>query len=199
MKKIAAKLKTLLSTLSGHQGTPENATMQSAGVQERYKSLDSFVFLWKNCMKKMSVHTSEDISFSKYFTFGSDMSYIRRFIGKPKYAFANPDLNISILLYTVTIKGHNVNFELHFYDNKLFCINYTYNYLTRQERAEILRSLEEKYHVNSSDFSNHIVVDNSGNGIFVEEKDKLTINYLAPNSKVRHLAEMYPLQNREAI
>jgi hypothetical protein len=196
MKKIAAKLKSLFS----HQDSPEsNATMQSEGVQEKYKSLDSFVFLWKNCLKKMSVHTTEDISFSKYFTFGSDMSYIRRFIGKPKYAFANPELNISILLYTVTIKGHNVNFELHFYDNKLFCINYTYNYLTRQEREEILHSLEEKYHVNSSDLSNHIVVDNSGNGIYVEEKDKLTINYLAPNSKVRHLAELYPLHNREAI
>jgi hypothetical protein len=108
----------------------------------------------------------------------------------------NPELNITISLYTVNIKGHNVNFELHFYDRKLFCINYTYNYLTREERADILQSLEQTYHVSSSDFNNHIIVDQAGNGLVVDQNDKLSINYLAPNSQVKYLTEYYPMHSR---
>jgi hypothetical protein len=199
MKNITSKLISFFSNLTNAVEKETRTNMESSGIQERYKSLDSFIFLWKNCMKKRSVRTNVDVSFSRYFTFGSDMSYIRKFVGKPIHALSNPDLNISILLYTVTIKGHNVNFELHFYDRKLFCINYTYYYLTRQERAEILHSLEEKYHVSHEQLHDHIIVDNAGNGILVEESDKLSINYLAPNSNVRYLAESFPDHNRKAM
>jgi len=200
MKKIRTQLETFFSAMVGGKEQKETkAMMETTGVYEKFSNLDSFIFLWKNCLKKMSVRTNVDISFSRYFTFGSDLSYISKFVGNPVCSFNDSESNISILLYTVKINGHHVNFELHFYDRKLFCINYTYNYLSRQERAEILYSLEQKYHVSSSEFNNHIIVDNSGNGILVEEKDKLTINYLAPNSQVKHLTESYPHHRKHVI
>lgn len=197
MKKIAQQLREFFIGKTNEE--TEQAFSMQPQLGEKFKSLDSFIFMWKNSQNKETVHTDVDVSFSKYFNFGSDMSYIRKFIGKPVYAMNNEELNIIILLYSVNIKGHSVNFELHFHDHKLFCINYTYNYLTRQERAEILQSLEEKYHVSSTDMHDHLIVDNSGNSILVEEKDKLTINYLAPNSNVRHLADSFSMQNRKAV
>src|SRR5690349_13400845 len=100
MKKIAAQLRTFFSSLTSVEEKETVPTMESLGVREKFKSLDPFIFLWKNCMKKLSVHTDVDISFSRYFTFGSDMSYIRKFIGRPVYAMGNPEVNIDILLYS---------------------------------------------------------------------------------------------------
>ncbi len=199
MKNIATQFREFFSAMGSKKNGQEIHSLENAGVSEKFNSLDSFIFLWKDCLKKMSVHTNDDISFSQYFTFGSDMNYIRKFVGKPVYAMGNHELNISILLYTVKIKGHNVNFELHFYDRKLFCINYTYNHLTSQERADIIQSLSEKYHVSSKDFKNSIIVDNYGNGLVIEEKGRLSINYLSPNSNVRYLAEAYPRYSKKAI
>lgn len=196
MKKMSNQVKQFFSAIIGGSNGSTGNSLEHASVYEKYNSLDSFVFLWKNCLKKMSLRTSADISFSKYFSFGSDMGYIRKFIGNPKLTMDNPELNITISLYTVNIKGHHVNFELHFYDSKLFCINYTYNFLTREERAEILQSLEQTYHVSSSDFDNHIIVDQAGNGLVVDLNEQLSINYLSPNSRVKHLAEYYPIHSR---
>ncbi len=199
MKKITAQIRNFFSSLTSVEEKESVPTMESLGVREKFKSLDPFIFLWKNCMKKMAVRTDVDITFSRYFTFGSDMAYIRKFVGKPVYSMCNAEMNINILLYAVVIKGHNVNFELHFHDRKLFCINYTYNYLTSRDRREILNSLEEKYHVSSAQLHNHIIVDKAGNGILVEENETLTINYLAPNSNVKYLTESYSGHSRIAM
>jgi hypothetical protein len=198
MKKIAQQLREFFTGARSNEAVEQVFSMQPQ-LGEKFQSLDSFIFMWKNSLKKLTVHTDVDVSFSNYFTFGNDVSYIRRFIGKPAYAMNNEEFNIIILLYEVNIKGHSVNFELHFHDHKLFCINYTYNYLTRQERSEILQSLEEKYHVNRTDLHEHLIVDNSGNSILVEEKDKLSINYFAPNNNVRHLADSFHVNSRKAV
>lgn len=161
---------------------------------------DSYVFLWKNSMEKLPVYTDESISFSKYFGFGSNIQYVKGLIGKPKFHFDNQDAYLDILVYIVDVHGHNVKFELHFYHKKLFSINYNYRYLGQEDRAAILESLREKYHVSRTDeLKDHVILDAYGNGIIVDQSETFTVNYVSPNSQLSRIAEAYIMSKKFAV
>lgn len=167
---------------------------------EKKSDFDSYVFLWKNSMEKLPVYTDENISFSKYFGFGSNMEYVKGLIGKPKFHFENGDANLNILVYIVDVHGHNVKFELHFYHRKLFSINYNYRYLGQEDRNAILESLRKKYHVSrTDDLKEHVILDPYGNGIIVNENDTFTVNYVSPNSQLSRITEAYMMSKKFAV
>lgn len=167
---------------------------------DRSRNFSNFVFLWKDSFEKEAITASNELTFSNYFGFGSHIDFIKRLIGKPVEAFENNDLNIIILMYTIDIRGHKVQFELHFYDKKLFCINYTYKQIDENEQREVIKSILEKYNLSGSmDVFGKIIVDPYGNGLIFENKGNFSVNYLSPNSRVQQLSSAWLSTQRQVV
>jgi hypothetical protein len=167
---------------------------------ERFRNFSNFVFLWKDSFEREAITTDNELVFSNYFGFGSHLDFIKRLIGKPVESFENKELNIIILMYTINIKGHKVQFELHFFDQKLFCINYTYKQIKENEKQEIVKSILEKYNLSGSiDINGKIIVDNYGNGLVFENNGDFSVNYLSPNSRVQQLSQAWASNQRQVV
>lgn len=170
------------------------------GFSDRYRNFSSFVFLWKNSFDREAITTNQELVFSNYFGFGSSLDFVKRLIGKPAEAFENKDLDIVILMYTININGHKVNFELHFFDNKLFCINYTYNQVKQEEKMKIIRSMLEKYQLSGSlDVRGKIIIDQFGNGLVFEDNESFSVNYLSPNSRVQQVSNTWINAQKQVV
>jgi hypothetical protein len=93
-----------------------------------------------------------------------------------------------------------VQFELHFFDQKLFCINYTYKQIKENEKQEIVKSILEKYNLSGSiDINGKIIVDNYGNGLVFENNGDFSVNYLSPNSRVQQLSQAWASNQRQVV
>ncbi|MBL7837670.1 MAG: hypothetical protein JNM67_09145 [Bacteroidetes bacterium] len=170
------------------------------GFNERYRNFSNFIFLWKDSFEREAITTNNELVFSNYFGFGSHIDFIKRLIGKPASAFENKDLNIVILMYTINIKGHKVQFELHFFDQKLFCINYTYKQIKQSDKHEIVKSLLEKYNLSGSiDIQGKIIIDSYGNGLVFEDNGDFSVNYLSPNSQVQQISQAWASVQRQVV
>jgi len=158
----------------------------------RYKRFDQFIFRWKNSFDREAMISKKEIIFSKYFGFGSHIDFIKRFIGEPASAFDNDACNIIILNYPISIKGHKVQFELHFHDKKLFSISYTYNAIKDEARNSIIQSLLEKQNLSdAAELNNRIIIDPYGNGLLIDQGPTFAVHYLSPQSKVMQLAKTW--------
>lgn len=156
----------------------------------RYKRFDQFVFHWRDSYSKEAIQSNKEIIFSRYFGFGSHLDFIKRLIGQPASAFENPQYNIIVLLYTIDISGHKVQFELHFHDKKLFSISYTYKSVNEEARRSILGSLLDKQGLGeATDLRNRIIIDPYGNGLLIDQDLTFAVHYLSPQSKVIQLAK----------
>jgi hypothetical protein len=156
----------------------------------RYKRFDQFIYHWRDSFSKEAILSNKEIIFSKYFGFGSHLDFIKRLIGQPASAFENPQYNIIVLLYTINISGHKVQFELHFHDKKLFSISYTYKAVNEEARKSILSSLLDKQGIGGgADLQNKIIIDQYGNGLLIDQGQTFAVHYLSPQSKVMQLAK----------
>lgn len=165
--------------------------------KERYSNFRNFAFLWKDSFEKEATPTDKEIVFSNYFGFGSHIDFIKRLIGKPATAFENNEFNTIILMYIINVHGFKVHFELHFYDQKLFCINYRYLSINDGEKKELVQTLLNKYNISGSlDFGSSIIIDQFGNGLLIEDGKQFSVNYISPNSRVREMANSY-LESRK--
>lgn len=168
--------------------------------QKRYSNFKNFVFHWKDSLNKSAIPTQTEITFSNYFGFGSHLDFVKRLIGKPVTAFENKDFDTVILMYLIEIRGFKVNFELHFYENKLFCINYQYLDISEEEKRNTIQTLLDKFNVSGGiQFNSSIIVDNFGNGLFIEDGKNFSVNYISPNSNVHQLINNYMMMNKEVI
>jgi hypothetical protein len=168
--------------------------------QKRYSNFKNFVFHWKDSLNKSAIPTQTEITFSNYFGFGSHLDFVKRLIGKPVTAFENKDYDTVILMYLIEIRGFKVNFELHFYENKLFCINYQYIDISEEERRNTIQTLLDKFNISgAANFNSSIIVDNYGNGLFIEDGKYFSVNYISPNSNVQQLINAYMITNKEVI
>lgn len=190
MEKINNQIGNLIGNWLDKIGLKKSIQNDQNAFVDRYKRFDKFAYLWRRSFDKEAVISNKEITFSNYFGFGSDIAFIKRFIGQPLFAFENPEFNIIILMYTNNIHGHDVKFELHFFDNKLFCINYTYNTITEFEKANIIKTILEKHQISGGiDVNNKIMVDSFGNGLLIDDTDNFSVNYLSPQSQVMQIAE----------
>ncbi len=162
---------------------------------------DSFVYLWNNSFNKNAVYTDHELSYSEYFGYGSSLGYIVKLTGKPDLVLDNKDYGIDILIYMLRIKGSEVRFELHFNEEKLFFINYTYFDISDIEKENVIAALTEKYQFNipSSEIFDHIIIDREGNGLLIENNRDFSVNFLAPSSKIESIALSYAMGKLRAV
>jgi len=197
MGRINNTLTTMVNNWLGKVGLATPKTTEENPFAERYKRFDKFAYLYGKSFDKEAVISNKEITFSNYFGFGSDIAFIKRFIGQPLFSFENPEFNVIILMYANRIHGYDVKFELHFFDNKLFCINYTYNTISEFEKANIIKTLLDKHQLSGAlNVNNKIVVDDFGNGLLIEDGEHFSVNYLSPQSQVIQLAEEW-LSNQQ--
>jgi hypothetical protein len=168
--------------------------------QKRYSNFKNFVFHWKDRLNKSAIPTQTEIIFSNYFGFGSHLDFVKRLIGKPVTAFENKDYDTVILMYLIEIRGFKVNFELHFYENKLFCCSCQYQDISEEEKRNTIQTLLNKFNISgAANFNSSIIVDNYGNGLFIEDGKYFSVNYISPNSNVHQLINTYMMMNKEVI
>lgn len=161
---------------------------------------DAFVHHWNNSQKREVINSPTDLQFSRYFSFGSDMSHVLKLTGKADYILENRPYNLDIIVYLQKIKGMDVRFELHFMKGKLFFISYTYYRISDIEIENVISALCEKYQVRpNSVIYNNIIIDKQGNGLMFEKGEQFSVNYLAPGSKVESLNSLYMLDKKKAI
>lgn len=193
MKSIKSRIQQFLTGSSESQGP--------VGFQKVIRNhFKSFAFFWRDSFSRQPIQTNEEIKFSNYFGFGSHIDFVRRLTGKPSSSFENEELGTVVMMYLIEIHGFKVNFELHFYDEKLFCINYKYNSINDEEREATIRSLTSKYKVDADvDATQSIIIDPYGNGLLIESGNYFSVNYLSPNSKVGDLVKDYLGEHKSAV
>ena len=158
----------------------------------RYRRFDQFAYQWNKSFERQAIHSEKEITFSQYFGFGSNIDFIKRLLGQPMSAFGHTASNISVLLYTISVNSHKVQFELHFHDNKLFSISYTYRSINEDTRRSIIQSLLSKQGLSGSiDMSDSIITDSYGNGLLINNDQNFSISYLSPQSQVKHITQKW--------
>ena len=158
----------------------------------RYRRFDQFAYQWNKSFERQAIMSEKEITFSQYFGFGSNIDFIKRLLGQPMAAFGHPESNISVLLYTISVNGHKVQFELHFHDSKLFSICYTYRSINEETRRSIIQSLLAKQGLSGSiDMQDSIITDSYGNGLLINNKQNFSISYLSPQSQVKHITQKW--------
>lgn len=200
MGRINNQITGFLTNLFGKIRLVKPKEEDQMAINQRFKNFSEFIFLWKDSFERDMISSNEELVFSNYFGFGSHVDFIKRLIGKPVEAFENKDMNIIILLYTININGHKVRFELHFFEQKLFCLNYTYGQIKAEERQKIIKALLDKYNLSGSmDVNGKIIVDPYGNGLAFESDDNFSISYLSPNSQVREMTVAWESAQRQVV
>jgi hypothetical protein len=164
-------------------------------------NLNAFEHHWKNAEFKSSISSSKPLAFSKYFEFGSSMKLVVNLSGKPSHILESNQFGVAILVYNIRVKSSDVKFELHFQNERLFYINYTYLQISDIEKEHVIQALSNKYQVqiNSTEIYNQIILDNEGNGLVIDDTEQFSINYLAPPGLVNAIAITENIFQQEAI
>ncbi|MEZ4804165.1 MAG: hypothetical protein R2852_01385 [Bacteroidia bacterium] len=154
---------------------------------------ENIIYLWKNSFNKSSVNTDKQIQFSKYFKFGSSINLVLNMCGKPKYVLDKKGFKMDILIYMLKVKNCDVKFELHFYDGKLFFLNYTYLDIPDTEKQHVIQAICEKHQINNlkHQIYKSVITDSDGNAITFENGTYFSVNYFAPNSKIASIAQSF--------
>lgn len=165
-------------------------------LSAKYSNLESYSKLL-TLSKKLSPVTT-DVSVKP--ELGSDMETTLGKYGKPLHLLKNmTPLKTQILFYKFIIGGHKTKCELHFYKNKLFLFNYTFSYLTPEDRLLIMKMLSEKYLDKVIDLKNYKICDKTGHEVFIQNLDDFIVNYMAGQSDFFHEAESIQKMNKEII
>lgn len=142
----------------------------------RYGNLDSYLKLLNSCTQLPSIESDEEIRPE----LGSHIDQILKIYGKPRHRLTDVSpLNNQILFYKFLIGGHKTKCEMHFFRNRLFLFTYTFPYLTKENRTEIIKLLSTKYLSQATDLSHSKIVGKNGNEMFIQNTVDFTILYLA--------------------
>lgn len=148
---------------------------------EKSKDLSIYTGLLEHIKRKKSKASNKSIGFSKNISFGDvSKKYILKRFGQPKYKFFNLSLlNVNVFFYRIMLGGHKVKFELHFYKDKLFHYSYTFSYLNKVSKKQIIEMLEKKY-INGEhlDFKEDYIHDMNDSTISFSGNHDFTINYI---------------------
>lgn len=137
----------------------------------RYKSLETYLNIYHNCIEKKEVITDTEICFSPNIKFGSTIQDVKRDNPHGCNVLESTE-DITILFYRIKVGNYKFRLEMHFFKNKLVFFNYIYR--SSQSRKMILNVFTKKY-LNSKDIKlldtskiyltdglrNHLEIDNS--------------------------------------
>jgi hypothetical protein len=138
---------------------------------ERYKSLETYLNLYHNCIEKKEVITDTEICFSPNIKFGSTIQDVERDNPHGCTVLKSTE-DITILFYRIKVGSYKFRLEMHFFKNKL--VFFMYIYRSSQGRKMILNLFTKKY-LKSKDIKlldtskiyltdglrNHLEIDNS--------------------------------------
>lgn len=131
------------------------------------------------------VKTERSIGFLDDLPFGRTLKDIAHLLPLPHFQLRGiPRPQCHILFYRVSLGRFKVKLELHLYKGILFFYNYTFEEGDIQCRAELLKTIQEKYageHDRIGDGS--VIIDRSGNYLSIEDNVLLRANYLAPDNR----------------
>ena len=150
-----------------------------------YKDSDPYLFLYKKCLKCHSLQTELNITSTLSYEFGSSFNDVKRSLSISKFGILNNNLlNTKILYYRIILDGHRTKCQLHFFDNKLFMCTYTFSYLSRDQRKEMIQSIRQKYISEPVNYLRQNIIDDQNVYIQFDDVVELTISYLSLDSDI---------------
>ncbi len=138
-----------------------------------------------NKKSETDLNTSEIIKFREV-PFGSSISQLKKFLGKPKFEMKNNPLikGHLVLFYKFHIDGISTKCEVHFIDNYFFMATYTFESISDGSNPVVESALFMKYlGLKSQYFINKLrLSDSNGNILLIDRSVELNISYLSGNS-----------------
>ena len=167
--------------VSGKKHLYEGYNYSYEQILNSYCGIDPYVTLYEEAEEKNNIHTDVLINGNDKLCLGSKLNNVKKLLGKPQFHIKNDQaFNVEILFYKIIKGKHKIKYTLHFVDNTLFFINYTFSYLTDKEKQLTLKIFQDKYlNTNLFDTCNKKIMDRQGNIIMVEDKTDFIINYIA--------------------
>jgi hypothetical protein len=162
---------------------------------------ENIIYLWKNSFNKTSINTDKHVTFSKHFKFGSSINLVLNMCGKPTFVLDKKGFKMDILIYMLKVKNCDVKFELHFYDGKLFFLNYTYKDIPDTEKQYVIQAICEKHQIDilKHQIYKRLITDSDGNAISFENDKYFSVNYFAPNSKIASIAQSFEVYKSNVV
>jgi hypothetical protein len=150
---------------------------------QKYERLEPYLVLYKESAVKQQVKTDIEIKFSKNLAFGDTLKNAKLELSSLDYdVLGKNNLGIEILAYKRIVGGIKVKCQLHFFRNKLFMFNYSFNNPTKEKANEIIKILNHKY-LKSGDYASFpVITDAHNNCIMVKNTAVFELNYLAHDS-----------------
>jgi hypothetical protein len=108
----------------------------------RYKSLEAYLSLYRDCIDKEQVITDTEICFSPDIKFGSTIKDVKRINPRGCTTLENTK-DITILFYRIKIGIYKFRLEMHFFKNKLVFFNYVFR--SSHGKKTILNLFTKKY------------------------------------------------------
>jgi hypothetical protein len=97
--------------------------------------------------------------------------------GKPTYIFTED--KITIYVYKWKFNNLKTRCEIHFYNNKAFLVNYTYNMLTKADKVFITKTITQKYLDRNIDIKDCKITDDNNNVLFINDGMEFKVTYLS--------------------
>ena len=110
---------------------------------------------------------------------------LKKRYGKPLYHVNHyhGGYHIEIFYYKRLISDQKVKFEFHFCEGQLFYYNYTFPYLSKNEKDNLFKNIEEKYNLKYHEIIESCVNDNNSIAMNAQDRLDLKINYLNTKSE----------------
>lgn len=86
---------------------------------------------------------------------------------------------VKVFFFREKIGKHKAKVEFHFYEGKLFLYTYTFSYLNKEDKAELIDVIHDKYLVNQEvELNGNYIQDESDNIILLNDKVEFMISYM---------------------
>lgn len=150
-------------------------------LSSKYRCLESYTTLTQKGDKTNSLNTAQRIAFSDKIDFGASLKEFKQLNHELCHNFIDPLIPDSeVYLYRTRLGGHRVKLELHFYCGHLFMYNYSFSYLSKDQKYKILDLVQLKYGLDRLPSDRGMVKDSEERCFIVSENPELSISYFNP-------------------
>lgn len=150
---------------------------------DQYNDAESYLQIHKKCLACHSIQTELNISSSINFQLGSTLKDVKKKLSITKIDIIhNYSLNSKILYFKIIQNNYKTKCQLHFFENRLFLCAYTYSYMGKDERIEMIKKIQAKYISVPTNYLRQNIIDEFNNYILFNDTVDLTIYYLSLNS-----------------
>ncbi|MBL7960960.1 hypothetical protein JNL27_12055 [bacterium] len=191
MKRILRKIKKALPSQSEYY---YSRSRYYERLSARYSNIQSYLSLLSAGNKLTSIESTV----SAKPELGCRSEEVLKKYGEPHCRLSNITvLKNHILFYKFLLGGHKTKCEMHFFKNNMFLFNYTFSYLTPNDKIKLVESLSKKYLSKSIDLKNSCITDEQGNQIFIHDSSDFIIYYLAAKSDFFKEAELIRTREKD--